>query len=77
MNERDISIKDVKNSIRFGEVIESYENDKPFPSKLSMYAASKLIHVVYAESEEEIIIITTYEPSLEKWENDFKIRKKI
>jgi hypothetical protein len=77
MAERDISIDEVKSAVEFGEIIECYENDMPFPSRLMLHRAAKAIHVVCAESSEEIIVITTYVPSLEKWEGDLKTRKKI
>ena len=56
-----------------GEIIESYENDKPYPSFLILYTIEKRpIHVVFAyDDNENIVVITTYIPHNTKWENDF------
>jgi hypothetical protein len=63
-----------------GEVIETYENDKPFPSFLKLGWAmglnQYLIHIVGAIDENEWMhIITAYKPSPFKWSKDFKTRK--
>ena len=62
--------------LTYGEVIEKYADDKPYPGCL-IYgeARGRPIHVVCAISDSELIIITAYEPDQEKWV-DFKIRKK-
>ena len=77
MRERDISIDEVKQAIELGEIIEDYPSDRPFPSKLAMCCTTKLIHVVYAEDGNEVIVITAYRPSYDKWENDLRTRKKV
>lgn len=61
-----------------GETIESYPDDKPYPSRLVMgRAQTRPLHVVVAENSEasEAIVITVYEPSATEWEPDFKRRK--
>ena len=78
MLERNISRDDIKNTILNGEIIESYPDDKPFPSILMFYQINnRPLHVVVAFDEESIKlhIVTTYEPSLDFFESDFKTRK--
>ncbi len=75
--ERKISVKDVVNCIANGEIIEQYEDDKPFPSCLILGIAinNKYIHVVVSSDGDFIHLITAYYPSTEKFENDLKTRK--
>ena len=77
MFQRNISNKDVETAIQKGEIIESYENDKPYPSFLILYTIEKRpIHVVFAyDDNENIVVTTTYIPHNTKWENDFKTRR--
>ena len=77
MFERDIEEREVEDVVRSGEVIESYEDDKPYPSFLGMkHIGEKVIHVVYAKDDEEnVIVITIYEPDAGVWEDDFKTRR--
>jgi len=79
MFERDIFEEDVENTIKNGEIIEEYLDDKPYPSYLTLkYFDSKPLHVFFAISKEanETIVITAYYPDKEKWSNDFKKRIK-
>jgi len=78
MFERDISEIDIENTVKHGEVIEEYRDDKPYPSFLSLGLMEKPLHVVFAKNEEdsEIIIITAYYPDKEKWDDDYKKRIK-
>ena len=75
--ERGITVKDVINCIANGEIIEQYENDKPFPSclVLGMALNDKYIHVVVSSDGEFIHLITAYYPSIKNFENDLKTRK--
>lgn len=76
MRNRGIKVDDLVDVLIYGEVIEKYTDDRPYPSYL-IYGESngRPIHVICAISEIEIIIITAYEPDPEKWV-DFKIRRK-
>ncbi len=76
MRNRGIKLDAFMDALAYGEVIEEYPDDKPYPSCL-IYGESdgRPIHVVCAISDVEIIVITAYEPDPEKW-LDFKIRKK-
>lgn len=62
-----------------GEVIKDYPEDKPFPSSLIFkMIESEPYHVVVSFDIEsrKAYIITVYEPTLDKFEPDFKTRRK-
>lgn len=69
MIERNIKIKDVKEAIENGKIIQEYVDDEPLPSYLiySKTSESRPIHVVVGVDEEVVAIITVYEPDPEKW----------
>jgi hypothetical protein len=77
MFQRDIDAHQVQAVIEHGEIIESYIDDKPYPSFLVMgYCDEMPLHVVYAKDEKStIVVITAYTPSLDKWNSDLKTRK--
>lgn len=77
MAERGIVVQDVIDTVAFGEAIQSYPNDKPYPSTLSFaIIAGSPIHVLWAVHPKtlKIIIITTYVPD-NRWHADFRTRK--
>lgn len=62
-----------------GEVIEEYPDDTPFPSALILgFVSSGPLHVVAAldASGPDPYIITVYRPSPDKFEPDWKTRRK-
>lgn len=75
--ERGITIADIIHCIASGEIIQQYENDKPFPSclLLGMAVEDRYLHVVVSHDAEFIYLITAYYPDKEAWESDFKTRK--
>ena len=78
MFERKISEKEVRYALETGEVIEDYPEDIPYPSRLILSCyRGRLIHVVAANNslDDEIIIITVYEPDPTEW--DGECRKRI
>lgn len=78
MAQRQISVSDVRRVVDDGERIEEYPDDKPFPSALVFgRCGSRPLHVVVADNfdDNQVIVITVYEPDLEKWEPDFRTRK--
>lgn len=78
MVERRISKADIKKVLNEGEIIESYPDDMPYPSKLMLgWSSERPLHVVAAENREEnqMIIITAYEPDPTKWGSGLKKRK--
>lgn len=78
LNKRDISVKDVKNVINSGFIIEWYEKDYPYPSCLILgyNIKNKILHVVCGVSHEYVHMITAYYPNKDKWEDDMKMRRK-
>ncbi len=78
MFERRIDEHDVRAVLSSGEVIEEYPADKPYPSRLWLgWRGVRPIHIVAADNsaDDEIIIITVYEPDLAHWESGFRRRK--
>ena len=78
MFERKISEPDVLQVLSGGKVIEDYPTDQPYPSCLRLgFIKTRPLHVVTAEATTEAttIIITVYEPDLERWEPGFEKRK--
>jgi hypothetical protein len=75
--ERGITIENIKSAIQTGEIIEQYENDKPFPSCLLLGRTEQNthIHVVASVDNNFLYIITAYYPDENKWEDGFKNRK--
>lgn len=75
--ERGITIDDVVACIENGEIIEQYEDDKPFPSclVLGMAINHKYIHAVVSSDKEFIYLITAYIPDIEIFGDDLKTRK--
>ena len=77
MFERDIRADEVVEVAKNGDVVESYDDDTPYPSRLiSGSPSGRPIHVVVAdnEAEKELIVVTVYEPDPAKWESGFMRR---
>jgi hypothetical protein len=76
MVERGIREEDVARVISEGKEIESYPQDQPYPSRLILgFVERRPIHVVAAQAEHEIIIVTVYQPDPSQWETGFERRK--
>ena len=61
------------------EIIEEYPNDKYLPSYLiCAHYEKEVIHIQIAIDlkNDNVRIVTVYQPTLDKWENDFKTRRK-
>ncbi len=79
MLERKIKSEEITTSLLAAEIIENYDDDKPFPSYLLLgYSDGRPLHIVlsYDKLNEFIYIITIYEPSPELWIKEFKKRRK-
>lgn len=79
MLERDLSRAIVLQVIANGELIEDYSEDRLSASGLLFgWNDKRPIHVVVAldVDDEQVAVITTYEPTLEHFESDFKTRRK-
>ena len=77
--ERGIRRSEVLQVILGGELIEGYPDAKPFPSALFLgWSGERPLHAVvaYDSSNDQVYIITAYEPDLEHFEPDFRTRRK-
>ncbi len=74
--ERKIRIRDICNAVNSGEIIENYEDDRPFPSCLILgKSEEKNIHICASINDNMLYLITAYIPDPNKWEYDLKRRK--
>ena len=77
MFERGIAASDVERVVSVGEVVEDYPNDLPYPSRLVLgWIGKQPLHVVAADNtdDNELIIVTVYEPDPLRWDGDFRRR---
>ena len=76
---RKIEASDLEQAILNGSIIEAYPDDPRGISCLILGFTNKdrPLHIVCGRIEEdEILIITAYEPDLTEWNSDWKTRKK-
>ena len=75
--ERMISTREIRQVIEHGEIIEDYPNDARGHSCLMLGSgeSNRPIHVVCANKEEFLAIITAYIPDEKEWSNGFKTRR--
>jgi len=79
MVERGFCRAEIIEALEHGEVIEDYADDTPYPSALVLGFRDELpLHVVVAfdASAPETYIITVYEPSPDKFESDWRTRRR-
>ena len=76
--QRGISIEDVESSLQSGEIIEEYPADYPYPSCLVLGFTQNSIplHVVCGVTENELWMITAYNPRMEEWEEGCRNRRR-
>ncbi len=60
-----------------GEIIEQYPTDYPYPSCLVLGVAvnEKFLHTVIGSNQSQFWIVMAYYPDINKWNEDFRIRK--
>ena len=78
MFQRKINGQDVRHILATGETIESYPHDTPYPSRLILgWCEDRPLHIVVSDNkaDQEIVVITAYEPNPEQWMPDFKRMK--
>ena len=77
IQQREISMSDVKKAVNNGQIIEYYHDDAPYPSCLVCGDADNntTLHIVCGVSHESIHMITAYYPDDEQWEDNVKRRK--
>lgn len=75
--ERKITMDQIFQAIKTGEIIEDYPKDYPYPSCLVLgnLMDNRKLHVVCGTEGTRLWIITAYWPDSEKWETDCKTRK--
>lgn len=73
-----ISKDEIRQVVFEGEIIEDYPEDKRGHSCLMFTYASvgRPVHVICSPKEEYLGITTAYIPTLDKWENDFRTRRR-
>ena len=79
MFERRVSEEHVRQVLGSGEMIEDYSDDMHCPSGLrSGRRGDRPLHVVMAENtrDNELVVITVYEPDASQWKSNFKKRKR-
>lgn len=78
LEQRGIFLKDVISCIMNGETNRTISDDYPYPSCLilGMSIEDKYLHVVIGNHESDLFLITAYFPSFDKWESDFKTRRR-
>ncbi len=80
MFERSISRDTVVSTVYAGECIDTYPEDRPYPSVLLLgWSEDQPIHLVLAQNAmtEQCIVVTVYIPTEEQWLSDFTKRKKL
>ena len=76
---RFISREVILSSVKSYEIIEEYPTDKYLPSYLicAKYGNQMIhVHIAIDEKNDNIRIVTAYKPTIDKWESDFKTRRK-
>ena len=78
MFERAVSLDEVHAVLADGETIEEYVDVMTYLSRLVLgWVDGRPLHVVAADNEgdDEIIVVTAYEPDPAAWDEDFLRRK--
>ena len=76
---RRITEENVRWVLGHGATIEDYSDEMPFPSRLMLGRRGEHpLHVVMAENtkENELVVITVYEPDPSQWKSGSRNRKK-
>lgn len=77
MQGKNIRMSDIIAGINTGEIIEDYPEAYPYPACLILGCTNqKPIHICIGIGSKSGVFITAYWPSLDKWEHDYKTRKK-
>jgi len=75
--ERSIKPSDIEHALLSGSIIEETPDDEPLPSVLVLGYTNegKPLHVAVGVDDDKICFITTYFPTLDLWESDYKTRR--
>jgi hypothetical protein len=78
MDERGLSVDDVKEALANGEDIESRPDEEPYPARLVLgWCRHGALHVAVRDNmvDDELVVETAYQPDPALWEPDFKTRR--
>jgi len=76
MFQRNVSTDNLRDIVMKGEIIEEYVDDKPCPSALMLgFLKGNPYHIVVAQCEDHVRIITVYKPEEDKW-IEYKVRRR-
>lgn len=79
MEERGLTVQEVRMALENGEDIESRPDEQPYPARLLLgFCRLGALHLAVRDNieDDEIIVETAYQPSPALWEPDFKTRRK-
>ena len=76
MFQRNVSTDDIKGIMMKGEITEEYLDDEPCPSVLILgFWGNIPYHVIVAQCEDHLRIVTVYKPTENKWIG-YRIRRR-
>jgi hypothetical protein len=79
MDERGITVEDVRTAIDSGEDLENRPDEQPYSARLILgLTATGPLHVAVRDNiaDDEIIVETTYRPDPQLWGPDFRTRRR-
>ncbi len=78
LSDRMILREEIIEAVLYGQVIEEYLDDPRGKSYLLCcnIKSGRTIHVVCAPKKDYLAVITAYIPTVDKWEIDFRCRRK-
>ena len=79
MRERRVRVREIAQIVEYGEVIEDYPDDSPYPSQLICgVSGERTPHLVVAidPKDEARILVAVYDPDPQEWHPGFKTRRK-
>ena len=78
LRQRQIRAGEIEQAIANGKIIEDYPEDPRGPSFLLFGMVKRRpLHIVCGNlDDDEVLIVTAYEPNEEEWEDDWTTRKK-
>lgn len=79
MEERGLTVEDVRTTLANGEDIETRPDEEPYPARLVLGLCTVgALHVAVRDNieDDEIIVETAYPPDPVLWEPGFKTRRK-
>lgn len=79
MDERNLTVEDIRIAIANGEDIETRPDEEPYPARLVLgMCRLGALHVAVRDNinDDEVIVETAYQPDPVLWEPGFKTRRK-